>query len=475
MSPPQLKVMKKSFGPLILLILGIVCSYGQGIKYEKTLDDALALSAKNNKPVFVFIKAPIPTDAMIPANVRIVGSTTGLDSKDVIDFYNKKFVSYQVMMTDSAAIKLRNQYHTTFYPAFIFLDSKGQIISKDGHNSRDPEKYMDMANKALDRIASGKTISYYEQLDKAGTITADQLKEYITLREELDMFDNAALADEYVNFLTIKSFDDYSTVLFVLKAGPYAYGKAFNLCHTNKKITDSIFKQEPTLVRLDINNRVIANTRNEAVKKKDGGMAVQAASFASSTWGKNYPQAGKASTLNMMNYYRAVKDTTRYFSQASYYYDTYYMNISTDSAKKIQQKILDDNFTKSIKASELVPNPNLPKNTTLALVAVHVIQGSQENLEVASSLHSGAYEFYTLGTHNPANLVKALLWCRRAIELQSNNPNYYDTMAHIMYRLNFYEEAVLNQNKAIELAADESKTEQDHLKDELAKMRTRKL
>jgi len=465
--------MKKSFGPLILLLLSIACSYGQGIKYEKTLDDALALSAKNNKPVFVLVTMPRPG-----TQAGDISSINGFDAKDIVDFYNKKFNCYKVLREDVDGAKLVKDFHLTVFPSYLFLDAKGQILYKVGANALLARNYIDVANRALTTASSGKTLSYYEELDKGGSITADELKDYITMREDLDMYDNAKLADEYVNLLTVKAFDDYNTVLFIYKAGPYAFGKAYNLLvFTNKKMSDSVFKREPATVRGDIYSRIILNTRNEAIKTKNPTMASYAAQMASTSWGKNYREAAKGSLLNMMVYYKGINDTLRYFQQASTYYDNYFMNISADSAKKMQQKILEDSFNKSTaKFDEVMEHtPGSTTNVTRTLVGVHVTPGTQENLDVANKLNGGAYDFYTLGTHNPALLVKALLWCRRAIELQSNNPSYYDTMAHIMYRLNFYEEAVLNQNKAIELAANESKTEQEHLKDELAKMRARKL
>jgi tetratricopeptide (TPR) repeat protein len=473
--------MKRLFGSLILFILGISCLYAQGISYQKSLDDALALAVKNNKPVFILIDLPFPSTlpanlpANIPANAHInFNTTSGLDAKEVVDYYNKKFVNYHVNARDSAGIKIRDQYHLTRYPTYLFLDPKGQLFYKDGMNSRVPEKFMSMAGQALERFASGKTISYYAALDKQGTITQEQLKAYITLREELELYDNAGLADEYVNFLTIKSFDDYSTVLFVLKAGPLAYGKAYNLAYTNKKIIDSIFKTEPANVRSDMVNHTITNTRTEAINKKDVAMAQRAANAASVSWGKNYLQGAKASVSNMLTYYSAVKDTTRYFQQASYFYDTYYLNISADSAKKLQQKAL-DNVKRSINMPDSVVTHNKDNTTTQVsrIVAVHT---GPENSPVASALNAAAWDFYTLGTHNSTYLIKALVWCRRAIELHPV-AGYYDTMAHIMYRLNFYDEAILNQNKAIEMASGQfpPPTDLDNLKAELAKMRAHEL
>jgi len=95
---------------------------------------------------------------------------------------------------------------------------------------------------------------------------------------------------------------------------------------------------------------------------------------------------------------------------------------------------------------------------------------------VANSLNSAAWDFYTLGTRNSNYLSKALLWSKRSIEMDPL-PAYYDTLAHIFYRMGLYDEALLNQNKSIELSdtKPEYKGGIANLKLELNKMKERTL
>jgi hypothetical protein len=458
--PAWIRLMKK-LSILLIMLAGFSFCYGQEITYQKTLDDAISQAVKKNKPVFV------------PAHANF---TSGFDSKEVVDFYNKNFISYKAEVTDSAGAKIRNRFHITIYPAYIFLDKKGQIIYKGSGNAALPDKYLDMAKQALARIASGKTISNYEELHKTGSMTADQLKDYITLKEELELFDNAALIDEYVNFLTIKSFEDYDQVLFILKAGPYAYGKAYNLTRTNPKIIDSIYKKEPLTIRTAINNRITLNTRNEAIRTKNINMAQNNSRFSSGTWAKNYREAGKASSLEMIYYYKAIKDTANYYRQASYLYDTYYMNISADSAKKLQKRMV-DNLRPSIPAQTNV-KPGIDtsgKNTVITKVASYSqVVAISSSSDVANVLNNAAYDFYSSGTRNTNYLYKALIWSKRAIDLRPI-AGYYDTLAHLMYRLDFYDDAVLNQKKAIQMAGEQPTAEVVRLKLELDKMMAHQL
>jgi len=476
---PKINIMKKLLSSIVLSIISICTVYAQGIIYQKNLDEAIAQASKSNKPIFVYLSSPMPVGQNVPANLHF-NNSTGLDDKKVAEYFNKKFICFHPSTADSAGLKFSRKYQVTLFPTYIFLDQKGEMFYKDSKNSIDPERYMSMAGEVVGRFAANKTISYYAQLDKQGSITQQQLKEYISLKESLGLYDNAALINEYVNSLTIKSFDDYQDVLFILEAGPYAYGKVYNLAFTNRKITDSIFKKESGALQAAIFNRIINNTENEAIRTKNVAMAQNAASYVRSLKSRNYKDANQWYSFELMKYYWEVKDTTQYYRSASSYYDTYFLSISADSAKKLQQNVLENLKKRSSRADTVIQRT---KDNTIRQMSVIRSFGPESSTEqkngstVANALNTAAWDFYTLGTHNTDYLIKALVWSKRSIELQPNYA-YYDTIAHIMYRLEFYEEAVVNQNKAIELAANEqrvSQTEKDKLKAELAKMQAHKL
>jgi hypothetical protein len=455
--------MKKIFGSIILLTLIVTFSYGQELKYEKTLDDALALSAKNYKAVFICLNVPMPPLAKLPANLNLADPfPNGLASPEVAAVYRKNFNSYQTLFTDSTGARLRAKYHITRFPAYVFLDPHGQLLYINNQVAPpSPDNFIEAANVVLTRIGSGRTISNYETLYSQNLITTEKLKDYIALREELMITDNAALVEKYTQLLPPEAFNDYNEVLFILKAGPYAYGKAFNLAHTNQKIADSVYKRELLAARTAINNNIIGNTRGEAVKTKNLQMAASAARFARATWGQNAREGGKAYVINIMNYYSAIKDTANFFLNATQFYDAYYMTISADSAKKLQEK---QRQTMQPPGANQMAGP--PQGAMGFMTAV------MAPATVASTLNSAAYSFYTFGTKNPVHLNKAITWVKRAIEFQPMAA-FYDTMAHLQYRLNLRDEAILNQTKAIAMAESEMSPSPStaNYKAELAKMK----
>ena len=91
----------------------------------------------------------------------------------------------------------------------------------------------------------------------------------------------------------------------------------------------------------------------------------------------------------------------------------------------------------------------------------------------ATDLNNAAWDFYIMGAKNPVQLTKALLWSKRSLELKEVSA-FFDTLAHILYRLGFYSEAEATQLKAIKYAKLEKRNVKT-FENELAKIRARTL
>lgn len=442
---------------LTVLLAQASLSFAQ-IKYEKNFNAALKKAAESGKLVFL--------------NIGLSGKVvvkSAISSQEVVQFYNKNFVSYTVNIPNSEASALMRKYQLRMLPAYIFVDANGTLITKGAKNSSASKHYLDLANEALDKKSSGSSLADYEEQYKAGNRSKTLLKDYISARQQLGLSDNAKLIDEYVDFLTIGAFNDYDEVLFVLKAGPFAYGKAYRLAYTNRKITDSIYKTLALQERIDLNNGIINNTQTEAIATKNIALANSLSTFVRATHSKNYAAAERNASYRMLIYYKAVKDTNNYYRQAQYYYDQYFMRITSDSIQKAAKKLQDKRDSLTIASKERVAAME-KKYPATAIKTTYTYSTLSRNIDpaksIAMTLNNAAWDFYTLGTRNINYLAKALLWSKRAIEI-SPTPECYDTMAHIFYRMQLYDEALLNQDKAIELAGKQKNT-----KDRLARLRT---
>ena len=444
----------------IICVCWLALAYSQHIHYQKTFNSALIQAAKSNKLLLLTISAPeLPQYAALKS---------ALTSPEIIKLYNKNFINYRINYTDSAAVPLIKKYKTTKYPAYLFLDSLGNLVFKDAGSSASAARYVSMNDQAVAAQISGRTLTNYIAGYQPNKNNRVFLKDYIALREELGYYDNAELAEQYAHTLSAKDFQNYQTVLFIMEAGPLAYGHAYTLCYTNKNITDSIYKYEPPALRTLINNRIITNTINNAITNKNIATAQQAIRFTAATWAKTNLKNGIiASNRRMLDYYLGIQDTASYYRQAPFFYNYYYMNISVDSAAKIDQEIL-----RNARAATIT-YANTPPESTIgsAEQTNEMVKGPLAH-RVSNILNNGAYSFYIMNTRNQTYLVNALLWSKRAIELYPGYHNY-DTLAHILYRLGLFDEALSIQTQAVKLAIKDKAPDNEikHFKTEQHKIK----
>ena len=445
--------MKKIITFFILLIFCSSSIFAQKINYEKSFAIAQQKSASQAKILFVKIS--------LPETIEANKYDAEITFPDVVSKFNSNFISYKGDISDTSMTKILRKYSINKFPALLFFDVKGGLITKETGVFTQSVKYLDLANKVLN-LSKEKSIVEYDAEYKKRAFDGDFLKQYISKRMQLGIKNNASLADQYVEFLKVSDLNNYDEVLFILKAGPLAYGKAHRLVSINNQLIDSIYKTEILSTRQEINNAIINNTMIHAISKKNIAWATAASNFTRTTWGKDYREAQKQSSLKMLNYYKGIKDTANYLRNAIYYYDQHYMNITKDSIEK-----------KKIKNFEQVKNDAIASAKMRGENITTYTQTSTNIDDMPTELNNAAYDFFLTGTRNLNYINKAVTWSKRSLEFNQVY-GFYDTLAHLLYRLDYFAEAEFNQNKAIELAkAKQINT--NHLQEELMKIKNRTL
>lgn len=157
------------------------------------------------------------------------------------------------------------------------------------------------------------------------------------------------------------------------------------------------------------------------------------------------------------------------------------MSVSVDSVKRAKaenQRNIDliKNFKNPIPKVAKVNSNNNGTSPPVRTTVTRRVTISGNGNDVSNFLNTAAWDFYQTGTRNSNHLSKALVWSKRSIEMEPI-PAYYDTLAHLFYRMGLFDEALLNQKKAIDLS--ETKPEYStgiaNLKLELNKMKERTL
>jgi tetratricopeptide (TPR) repeat protein len=450
-------------------------TFAQKLNKSSSFNKALEQASKEGKTTLLVIN---PTPFTPPPNFKgvIPNFDIAFDDQEVIEKINENFIVYKTIYSDTTIRKILSKSTINTYPAYIFLHPNQDIYFRDFGHFSGKSRYLTMIDNAL-KASKEKSITELEKDYLANKNDQALIKKLIDIRKQTGINDNANLIEQYVNGLKIGDFNNYQTVLYILEAGPYADGNAYKLAFTNRKIIDSIYKTEPLQKRSSFNNFMINNTMNAAIKTKNAVKAQSAANFTRGTWSKDYQKGAKAYDQQMMRYYLAIKDTANYIGTAIYHYDSYYMRIGADSIKRIEtsesaasKRVLPTGLNPNMISKEKMDSIMKAPGANKLLQSSYTTVGSTSS-NYANELNNAAYKFYEIGTKNINHLTKAMIWSRRSLEL---NPisGYYDTLAHILYRMGYFEEAVKTQQEAIE----KSKTEQrnpDRLKDELKKMKAR--
>ena len=278
--------MKKFYLILSALILCFGTSWSQKIKYQRTFEEAKKESISQNKQLSILITMEPPA--------HVITTMGGLSDPEVVRAFNTNFINFKTDRADTSSRKIIQLYHITRFPSFTFIDPKGGLMFNEVALLSHPQNLLSTAEQALE-ASKEKSMVDFDNEYKSGVYTADFLKAYMNKRMRAGLTGNAELIEKYVDFLSISNLDDYQQVLFILKAGPLADGRAYKLARTNQKIIDSIYKHEPYDVRTGLNNRIIGNTMASAIALKSFARATAAANISRNTWGGILRKARKVS------------------------------------------------------------------------------------------------------------------------------------------------------------------------------------
>ncbi|MGN6248759.1 MAG: hypothetical protein ACTHNG_10400 [Ginsengibacter sp.] len=279
---------------------------------------------------------------------------------------------------------------------------------------------------------------------EAGNRNLSFLESYISRKKEINQPVDSLL-NEYVSLLQEDSLSSYDQISFVLKQAPIVDSKAFNFIHSHENILVKIYQSMNFREASFINNEIITKSLNKAIKEKNRLLAIDIAKFTQRTWGYDKYAGQKAFHNNLLQYYKGIHDTAAYFAAAEKYYDFYYMSKNPDSLKSSGNMA----FQKPIKIS-----PSDSVKTPSGFVIRRQIISFNQPSEYGSALNNGAWCFYELAT-NHQDLEKALTWSKRAIDSQEK-PEYLDTYAHLLYKLNRKQEAISWEQKAIDIIKSKS-------------------
>ena len=130
---------------ILFLIMMVFCLndlQAQGIKFfEGDFKTVLQKAKAENKLVFI----DCYTSWCVPC--KKLAKTT-FTEKAVGDYFNKNFINVKVDMQKGEGPALLNAYKVNAFPTFLFLNSKGELVLKDG-GFKSAEEFLKVGSTAL--------------------------------------------------------------------------------------------------------------------------------------------------------------------------------------------------------------------------------------------------------------------------------------------------------------------------------------
>lgn len=431
--------MKKIFTILLLFASSLFFfnfSTNAQVKFEEfsSFETMLSRAKKENKMVFVQVESK---ECAQCNDVAIKGlSGTALKEKFAINF-----VSTSVKQDDNLYKEIVNKANLKSYNmGSLYFDSEGNLILKINSTTSNPMAYLENADKAM-ALSKNTTLKDLEAKYQQGERSKDLLLNLIQEKSKID-FDTRLLLEQYLDLLTLKEIRTMETAKLILEQGMPLESRARKLIYAvypDSKV-DSLFLSYPLEERIKINNKVIASTRQGAIRFKSRDLIYKLSNFISNTHQNNFEKGNFHRQKTLVDFYKEIKDTTSFLHNAENFCNYSLYSVSIDTLKKRNVKERNEMFELRSKSSG-----------TFSFTPFYLQYGSE--------LNNLAYEFFK-HTNDLEKLAKALKWSKRAMEInealvpdesRKQNPYFMDTYASLLYRLGKKDEAIETQTKAIEI------------------------
>lgn len=408
-----------------------ICSFSQGVDFKNASWKHILKKAQNEHK-FIFLQ--LETNA---CEQCIAVANKAFADEQLAQTINKNFISVRMNAADEGKT-LAEKYFVTTFPTALFLNEKGELLSRYNGSTTNISVYLFYANKALNNKDAISLREYAKEYDE-GTRNLIFLKSYILKRKELNIpYDS--LLEEYANELPKDSLRSFLVNDFIFQMAPLLDSKAFAIINTNSDILQRIYRANGNERTTSFQNEMIQKTRQKAISKNDPDLAKKVAQFAKDSWINDDVHGQKSYDKNLIEYFIGVKDVEKIIASSINYYEKYYMSKNVDSLKEAEEKAFQ---------SILKTLPGDTIKTASGFVIQRRVRTNSTNFEYGNSLNEGAWTLYQFATKK-ADLEKGLSWAQRAIDY-NQSPVYIDTYAHLLYRLGKRKEAIEWQQKVVDM------------------------
>ncbi|MDP1725952.1 MAG: thioredoxin fold domain-containing protein [Bacteroidota bacterium] len=177
---------------------------------------------------------------------------TAFKDKQVYDFYNSKFINFEINTKKETGIELNRIYNVRLFPSFIFFDNSGKELHKIV-GVFTPEDFFKQAKNAL---YTNKTLSNYKDLYNKGNRDANFLFEYAYMLRDASELDST-VANEYLSSVNPTEFRQEKNIRFIFEFSVHKFKifipfqtTAFTFLVKNKVIFYKYFEKDQVNTRI---------------------------------------------------------------------------------------------------------------------------------------------------------------------------------------------------------------------------------
>ena len=429
--------MKKILVYFVFTLISISSFTSQAqVSFEEfnSLESLLSKAKKENKLILIQVESK---ECAQCNDVALKGlSGTALKEKFAVNFIS------MFLKNESGLIKeiLDKIDLKSFNMGSLFMDSDGNLILKINSTTSNPIAYLEYADKAI-ALSKNTFLKDLEAKYQKGEYSKELLLGLIREKSKID-FDTRLLLEQYLDLLTLKEIGTIETAKLILEQGMPLESRARKILYavySDSKV-DSLFLSYPLEERVKMNNKIIASTRQGAIRFKSRDLIYKLSNFISNTHQKNFEKGNFHRQKTLVDFYKEIKDTTSFLQNAENFCNYTLYSVSIDTLKKRNSRERNEMFEQRSKSSGS-------------------FSYSPFYLQYGSELNNLAYDFFKY-TNDLEKLAKALKWSKRSMEIyealvpdesRKQNPYFMDTYTSLLYRLGKKDEALETQTKAIEI------------------------
>ncbi|HVZ25332.1 MAG TPA: hypothetical protein VG842_04730 [Sediminibacterium sp.] len=356
--------------------------------------------------------------------------------------YDKACISLRIEPNTPAFKEIDSLYTIRNSFGVLYLSGDGYVLNRYRGSSTLGSMYLPPLDEAIKKNAFPD--SNYIRAERSwasGDHSLPVLYNLVYKRQQLGI-NTDELTEELIEKAGADSAKSISFLQLIARQSPIIGSNTEKYMYQNPSVFQTAWYLLPLQERTAINTTIQAKSMQKAIRDKDRESAQKIALATGRTYAEQ-SAAAIAISSSMLNFYKGIKDTADLLDLAVDYYDRYWMTISVDSVLQVDSL----NMIRALKQATPYPRSSVPMETGKIQMKRIVFAPSAQRY--ARELNNGAWTLLQF-THDSTYLHKACTWITRAL-LFFEDPTYYDTYAQLLYNTGNRKDAIIQEEKAINL------------------------